>query len=504
MQLQAKKISITIKKDDRVIIEDFSYVLRANDKTVIIGEEGNGKSTILKLLYSESLIKDYASFSGEIVRDGKFGYLPQFLSKEDSEKSVVEFLEDTDYYSNYNYVNDLNLDYDLIISDRLLSTLSGGEKIKIQLLKLLCEYPDALFLDEPSNDLDIDTLSFLESFIINSSIPIIFISHDEQLIEHSANTIIHVEQLIRKTKSKITISRLCYKEYLDSRNLSFLHQTQIAKKERSEYKKKRERLLQLFEKARNNGGWRNSDGTPSSDGHAKRSMQAIKAKEKRMERESEEFTEIPDREDEIITRFDSTISIPKQKIILDYTIDSLSVDDKILVHNIKLKVVGNQHICIIGSNGIGKSTLLKEIWKLLAKRTDIKVGYMPQNYEDVLDFSQTPTEFLESQYDKEAQTRARMFLGNMKFTADEMLHKISELSGGQKAKLIFLNMVLKKCDVLILDEPTRNFSPLSSPVVCKALMNFGGTIISISHDRRYLNDVADIVYVLSPTGLTLL
>ena len=156
MQLQAKKISITIKKDDRVIIEDFSYVLRANDKTVIIGEEGNGKSTILKLLYSESLIKDYASFSGEIVRDGKFGYLPQFLSKEDSEKSVVEFLEDTDYYSNYNYVNDLNLDYDLIISDRLLSTLAGGEKIKIQLLKLLCEYPDALFLDEPSNDLDIE------------------------------------------------------------------------------------------------------------------------------------------------------------------------------------------------------------------------------------------------------------------------------------------------------------------------------------------------------------
>ena len=223
-----------------------------------------------------------------------------------------------------------------------------------------------------------------------------------------------------------------------------------------------------------------------------------------MERESEEFTEIPDREDEIITRFDSTISIPKQKIILDYTIDSLSVDDKILVHNIKLEVVGNQHICIIGSNGIGKSTLLKEIWKLLAKRTDIKVGYMPQNYEDVLDFSQTPTEFLESQYDKEEQTRARMFLGNMKFTADEMLHKISELSGGQKAKLIFLNMVLKKCDVLILDEPTRNFSPLPSPVVCKALMNFGGTIISISHDRRYLNDVADIVYVLSPTGLTLL
>lgn len=504
MQLQAKKICITIKKDDRALIEDFSYVLRSNDKTVIIGEEGNGKSTILKLLYSETLIKEYASFSGEIIRNGKFGYLPQFLSEEDSKKSVFEFLENTDFYSNYNLVNDLNLDYDLLMSDQRLSTLSGGEKIKIQLLRLLCELPDALFLDEPSNDLDIDTLSFLESFIKNSSIPIIFISHDENLIEHSANTIIHVEQLIRKTKCKITVSRLSYKEYLDSRNLSFVHQTQVAKKERSEYKKKRDRLLQLFEKARNNGGWKNSDGTPSSDGHAKRSMQAIKAKEKRIERESEEFTEIPDREDEIITRFDSKITIPNQKIILDFALDTLSIGDRVLAQNIKLKVVGNQHICIIGSNGVGKSTLLKEIWQLLVKRTDITVGYMPQNYEDVLDFNQTPTEFLESHYEKEEQTRARMFLGNMKFTADEMLHKIAELSGGQKAKLIFLNMVLKKCDVLILDEPTRNFSPLSSPVVCKALMNFGGTIISISHDRRFLNDVADIVYVLSPTGLTLL
>lgn len=504
MQLQAKKICITVKKDDRKILEDFSYVLKPTDKTVIIGEEGNGKSTLLKLLYSENLITDYATYSGEIIREGKFGYLPQFIAQIDAQKSVSEFLENTDFYSNYNIISNLNLDYNLLTSDQQLSTLSGGEKIKIQLLKLLCEYPDALFLDEPSNDLDIETLNFLESFIINSPIPIIFISHDEKLIEKSANTIIHIEQLIRKTKSKITISRLSYQEYLSSRNLSFVHQTQVAKKERSEYKKKRERLRQLFEKARNNGGWKHSDGTPSSDGHAKRSMQAIKAKEKRMEREREDFTDIPDREDEIITRFDNTICIPKQKIVLDYSRDTLSMGDRILAQNIKLKIVGNQHICIIGSNGVGKSTLLRDIWKILELRDDLKVGYMPQNYEDVLDFSKTPSEFLESQYTKEEQTRAKQFLGNMKFTTDEMSHKISELSGGQKAKLIFLNMVLKQCNVLILDEPTRNFSPLSSPVVCKALMNFNGTIISISHDRRFLDDVADIIYVLSPSGLTLL
>lgn len=96
---------------------------------------------------------------------------------------------------------------------------------------------------------------------------------------------------------------------------------------------------------------------------------------------------------------------------------------------------------------------------------------------------------------------ALTYLGSMKFTRDEMVHTIGELSGGQKAKLIFLNMVLRKANVLILDEPTRNFSPLSAPVIRRALMEFNGTIISISHDRKYLDEVADIIYILDKEGL---
>ena len=348
-----------------------------------------------------------------------------------------------------------------------------------------------LLLDEPSNDLDIDTLIFLESFIRDSAIPIIFISHDEMLISSCANVIIHIEQLIRKTKCSITVSRLTYEDYLKFRNLQFDRQNQIAHKERSEYKKKRERLLQLYEKARHNTGWKNPDGIASSDGHAKKSMQAIVSKGKRFEREKDNFTEIPDRETGIITKFDSNIFVPSQKRIIDIELPELKIDGKVLSANIVLSVIGNQHVCIIGKNGAGKSTLLKTIWHELKGRTDIVVGYMPQDYRDVLDYDSTPVDYLQTTYDKETYTKALTFMGTMKFTRDEMHHKIGELSGGHRAKIIYLGMVLQYANVLVLDEPTRNFSPLSAPVIRTALSEFNGTIISISHDRMYLDEVAD-------------
>jgi len=502
--LQAKNVNLYLLKDDRLLLENFSFSLGENDKAVIIGEEGNGKSTLLKYLYDEELVADYVQASGQVVKKGVFGYLPQFMSDEEQQMTINEYFMDVDIYENYDIVDSLNLDYDFLLSSQIIRTLSGGEKIKIQLLKLLCNRPDTLFFDEPSNDLDIDTLTFLEEFIKNSSIPILFISHDEVLISNTANVIIHIEQLIRKTKSAITISRLDYESYLKYRNLQFDKQTQVALKERSEYKKKRERLLQLYEKARHNTGWKNPDGIASSDGGAKKSMQALVSKGKRFEREKESFTDIPDREEGLFTRFDTEICIPPQKRILDFSLPELKVDGKLLSKNIELSVIGNKHICIIGKNGAGKSTLLKLIWESLKDRKDIIASYMPQDYRDIIDYSLTPTEFLQTCYDKQSYTLALTYMGTMKFTTDEMQHSIGELSGGQRAKIIFLNMVLQKANVLILDEPTRNFSPLSAPVIRQALIDFNGTIISISHDRKYLDEVADKIYVLSEDGLKLL
>ena len=501
MILQARNLSIYLNQDDRLLINGFSFSLGRYDKAAVIGEEGNGKSTLLKLLYSEELTEGYVHYTGEIVRTGKLAYLPQFMDEAEQQLTVSGYLAGTDVYENFDILSSLGLDYEFLTSGRKLASLSGGEKIKIQLYKLLSNRPDALLLDEPSNDLDIDTLVFVERFIRECSIPVMFISHDEMLISSCANVIIHIEQLIRKTKSSITVSRLPYEEYLNFRNLQFDHQKEIALKERSDYKKKKERLQQLYEKARHNTSWRNPDGIPSTDGHARKSMQTIIAKGKRFEREKAEFTDIPDRETGIITRFDSSITIPSQKRILDLDLPELRAEGNVLARNITLSVVGNRHICIIGKNGAGKSTLLKVIWQKLSERTDIITGYMPQDYRDILDYDKTPAEYLIDTYDRETYTKALSFMGTMKFTREEMQHTIGELSGGQRAKIIFLGMVLRNANVLILDEPTRNFSPLSAPIIRNALADFKGAIISVSHDRKYLDEVAEEIYELTENGL---
>ena len=137
----------------------------------------------------------------------------------------------------------------------------------------------------------------------------------------------------------------------------------------------------------------------------------------------------------------------------------------------------------------------------MLEREDIRAVYMPQNYEDELDMNITPVEYLSETGDKEETTKIRTYLGSMKYTFDEMEHQIKGLSGGQRAKILMLKMILSGANVLILDEPTRNFSPLSNPIIRKMLKNFGGSIISISHDRKYINEVCDTVYELNENGL---
>lgn len=177
--------------------------------------------------------------------------------------------------------------------------------------------------------------------------------------------------------------------------------------------------------------------------------------------------------------------------------------DRVLARDVNLTVVGPEHIGIIGRNGTGKTTLLRAIAEELLRRTDLKAGYMPQNYHDLLDTEMTPIGFLtrNGSGSKEELTEARTLLGCMRYTHEEMTGRIGSLSGGQKAKLLYLDMILGGCNVLILDEPTRNFTPLSNPVIRKTLVEFGGAIISSTHDRKFLNEVCDKVYRLTAEGL---
>lgn len=495
--LEIKDLNISI--DDRDLIKNLNFVLNEGDKLAIIGEEGNGKSTLLKSILG---ICEYAQINGIInLRNNRIGYLEQSIVSDKLNETAHEFLfiNEDDYYNKinnlYKYLKTLGLDKDLL--DQKISSLSGGEKVKIGILKLLLNEYDIFFLDEPTNDLDIETLEWLENFINSTNKPIMYVSHDEVLLSNTANMILHLEQIKKKTDCRHTLLRIDYDTYVEQRLRKIAHQAQMAKSEKREFDKQQEKLQRIMQKVE----YQQNTISRSDPYHAallKKKMHSLKSQERKLD--EIKLTELPDVE-EGINFFFEDVKIPKTKNIVNIKIEQLKVADKVLSKNINLDVIGNVHLCIVGKNGVGKSTLIKLIYNEIKERKDIKVGYMPQTYDDILNNDITVLEFLCSNKDKDFITKTRMVLGNMKFTQEEMLSKIKNISNGTKAKTLIAKLVLDKCDVLILDEPTRNLSPLSNPVIREVLKKYSGTIISVSHDRKYIDEVIDSLYTLTETGL---
>lgn len=505
--LQVKNLNIYHKKDLRPLATNLSFTINDGDRAAIIGEEGNGKSTLLKLLYDPALVEDYAEYDGEIIKNHIIcGYLPQELAVEDRGKTVYEFLSEyptfleADYRELTALAGKLGIPAGMLYSDARMERLSGGEKIKIQLIRILCMRPNLFLLDEPSNDIDIDTLKWLEDFVNSCSFPVLYISHDETLLERTANMILHMEQLKRKTESHCSVFRTDYREYLKIRQEGFERQERLAQEERAAYEKQQEKYRRIYEKVEYQQDIisRQAAGTAAL---LKKKMHAIKAMGRRFERQAENMTQRPETEEAIFFRFAQGEGIPAGKWVIDYELPLLMAGEKELAHNIRLQIRGPEKVCIIGKNGAGKTTLLRIIAQQLLERTDIRAAYMPQNYEELLTLDSTPVEYLSQTWDKEENTRIRTYLGSMKYTIQEMDHAIRDLSGGQKAKLLLLKMSMEHRNVLILDEPTRNFSPLSGPVIRELLQNFPGAIISVSHDRKYIGEVCGRVLELSGEGL---
>jgi len=505
--LQIQNLTITHRKDLREIIRDFSFFLNPGDKAALIGEEGNGKSTLLKLLYDEQMVEDYAEYTGRIQKEGlKLGYLPQELEEEQGRLSVYEFCcQESAFYDISpkelaRTAGQMGIPAELFYSEQKLNTLSGGERVKVQLACILFQKPDVLLLDEPSNDIDVPTLEWLEKFIQKSSVPIVYISHDEVLLENTANLIIHMEQLRRKTVSRVTVQRCSYRDYVSSRLKGLERQEQLAGNERREYAKQQERFRRIEQKVEHQQRTI-SRQDPHGGYMLKKKMRAVKAQERRFEKAFADMTKFPETEDAIFVKFGEQVQMPAGKRVLEYDRKELIVGERRLSKELHLEITGPEKVCIVGRNGAGKSTMLKEIAEELLGRKDLQAAYMPQNYEELLNPARTPVEFLTVTGDKEERDRICTYLGSMKYTADEMHHPIEELSGGQKAKLLFLKMSMQQCNVLILDEPTRNFSPLSTPVIREILKNYQGAIISVSHDRKYIREVCTKVYELDEEGL---
>ena len=498
-------LTLTHQKDLTDLIRDFSFSVNPGERIALIGEEGNGKSTLLRAIADMESISSYIEISGKITNTFKTAYLPQELPSCDREKSAYEFfLSNPDFFDQTprelgELSARLHLPADVFYSEQTMASFSGGERVKLQIAQLLCGGAELLLLDEPSNDLDADTIRWLEHFLLTCGLTVLFVSHDEALLSRCATGVILIERLRRRQVPRASVCRLDYESFVRSRQDLFEHQEKVARKEREEHDKKMRRYEQIRSRVEHEQN-SISRRDPYGGRLLKKKMHTVMSMGKRFERESEEMTAMPEAEEAIFAKLECT-PLPPSKIVLDLTLPELTLPDRVLCQDIRLCVRADEKICIQGKNGVGKSTLLRHIRDILAQRTDLRVFYMPQDPLDILDPAGTPVQFLISNGSKEENVDICVALGSMKFTADEMNHPCTGLSGGQKAKLMFLAMAMSGANVLLLDEPTRNLSPLSGPVIRDLFMQYPGCIIAVSHDERFMQEVCTRTLRLTPNGI---
>lgn len=506
--LKIDHLTLTHKKDLTDILSDLSLTLREGERMALIGEEGNGKSTLLRLIAGDPAVQEYIEVQGQIHLSDPPGYLPQELPARERELTAYEFFCESPAFFDEtprelgSLGAQLSLSPDVFYSDQRMADFSGGERVKLQLARLLMQKPGVLLLDEPSNDLDYETVRWLEGFLVACGLPVMFVSHDETLLKAAATSILLIERLRRRQVPRASVHRMNYETFVATRAAQFQKQEQIARKEREEFDHQMERfehIRQQVEHAQN----AISRQDPGGARLLKKKMHTVLSMGRRFEREAENMTAMPESEEAIFAKL-SCSPLPRTKVVLDLSLPELTVPGRMLAGSLRLTVRGEDKLVICGRNGAGKSTLLRVIRDQLQSREDLSVFYMPQDPGDLLDLEKTPLQMMMKTGEKEESVQNSVALGSMKFTADEMNHPCAALSGGQKAKLMFLMMAQSKANVLLLDEPTRNLSPLSGPVIRALFSDYPGCIIAVSHDALFAREVCTRAVLLQPEGLTVL
>ena len=503
--ITVENLTLTHLKDLTPLVENLSFTLRSGERMALIGEEGNGKSTLLRVLAGDDTVREYIGVSGKITLGGCAAYLPQELPAQAREMSAYTFFCQSPAFFDQTprelgkLATQLHFPCDSFYSEQIMVSFSGGERIKLQLARLLMERPQLLLLDEPSNDLDGETVHWLENFLVSCDLPVLFVSHDEALLAHAATSVLLLERLRHRQAPRASIGRMGYEAFVSSRAALFTHQAQVARKEREEHEKKMQKFEQIRRQVEHDQD-AISRQNPGGGRLLKKKMHAVLSMGRRFDREAQEMTAMPETEEAIFAKL-ACIPLPPAKVVLDLHMDALTIGDRTLCENLHLCVRANDKLAITGKNGVGKSTLLRHIRDVLASREDIRPFYMPQDPDDLLDMRRTPIDMLTVSGDGEERTRIRVMLGSMKFTAEEMCHPCAGLSGGQKAKLMFLAMAISGANVLLLDEPTRNLSPLSGPVLRCLFAEYPGCIIAVSHDRKFVREVCTRVCALTSDGI---
>ena len=489
----------------RILLKDLDLSVNPGDRLAIIGEEGNGKSTLCRLLADPALLDGAFIISGSrVAPDVRIGYLPQTLTPAQLEGSVAQLLHleepESGSIHRVQVLKQLAQLGILIPESRFaepLSQFSGGERVKLTIAALMIERPELLVLDEPTNDLDLPTLRWLERFLLSTRIPVVFVSHDSALLSRCANRILHLEQTQRKTVPLWTLTSTGYDDYLQARSAHLMRQTSLANKQKADYDRQVERWRSIYQKVEHAQATI-SRQDPAGARLLKKKIKNLKAVKDRLDQTPK--LKKPDPEEAVTLFFDPHPPVPSSKRLIDDHLERLEINGRLLAQGLELTVMGQDRIAIIGANGCGKTTYLNHLITTAINR-GIKVGVMPQHYDLALPSEQCAVDALSVTGTADEKTRIMTILGNLKFTADEMLQPLSACSQGQKAKVVLTSLVMKDVELLILDEPTRNLSPLTLPVIESMLHDFHGAILAVSHDRRFVSAVFTRILELDATGL---
>jgi len=363
--------------------------------------------------------------------------------------------------------------------DTIISTLSGGQKTRLALARILLQAPDLLMLDEPTNYLDIATLTWLEDYLRSYSGGVLVVSHDRYFLDAVVQTIVEIE---RHAAKRYTGN---YSRFIDLKAAEFESQMKQFEKQQGEIAKMEEFIRRNIVRAST----------------TKRAQSRRKALEKmdRMDRPAGDLKK---------AHFSFEIERQSGNDVLDVKDLSIQFEGKSapLFRNVNFRLERGENVALIGPNGIGKSTLLKALVGDLEPHegtfrwgTNIKLGYYDQEHK-ALNPANTVLEELWSAYPGLEEVRIRTVLGNFLFSGDDVLKRIGSLSGGEKARVSLSKLMLANANMLILDEPTNHLDLYSKEVLESALLDYEGTLLFISHDRYFLNKMAERIVELAPQG----
>lgn len=498
---------------DKQILKDVSFSINSSDRIGLIGLNGVGKSTIINIILSKEGINSGTVF---VDKNINIGYISQVHHFSDENNTVFEELDTvfSELHKVYRKIEKMNLElatnpklkdeldklYNIFnandgysidyllnqvingldltnLKDSLICKLSGGEKTRVSLAKLLLQKPDLLILDEPTNHLDLASIEWLEEFLKKYNKAFLLVSHDRVFLDNVCNKIFEIENM------KLH-------EYSGNFSSFMIQKEMILKGEIKEYEKQQDRIKKLNEYIERN--------------RAGRMAKQARGKQKLLSH--------------LLVHDNPDYTPPKMKLkfeIKNTTSDSVltlenvckNFDSKTLLKNICLKVYKGERIGIIGKNGCGKSTLLKLIAnKLPLDSGSIKIaqnavmGYFDQNVDDLYP-DNTILQEINTNINY-TQEYLRSMAASFLFKDEDVDKRIKDLSGGEKVRVSFIKLIQKHPNFLLLDEPTNHLDIYSIEILEQALSDFQGTLVVVSHNRHFLDSVCNTIYVLDENGLT--